>query len=148
MENKWDRRFLELAKHISTWSKDRSTKVGAIIVDDDRRIISLGYNGIPMGLDDEVDHRHQRPEKYLYFEHAERNAIYTAARNGISLKGTTIYLCWFPCEACTRAIIQSGIKAIVCTSPETDHERWGDKFKASLEMLDESGLEVRYLSID
>lgn len=145
MMDKWDRRFLNLAQHISSWSKDQSTKVGAVVVDDDRRVVSMGYNGIPMGLDDELPHRHERPAKYAYFEHAERNAIYTAARNGVSLKGCTIYLCWFPCDDCTRAIIQSGIKKVVCTKPEPEHDRWGDKFKVSLEMLEESDLELKFL---
>ena len=61
----WKERFIELAKHVAGWSKDKSTGVGAIIVDDDKRVVSMGYNGFPAGCDDEVESRHERPAKYM-----------------------------------------------------------------------------------
>jgi dCMP deaminase len=98
----WDRRFLELAAHIGSWSKDQSAKTGCVIVGPDRLIRSVGYNGFVRGVDDEVDSRHERPAKYSWTEHAERNAIYNAARIGISLAGATCYVNWFPCADCAR----------------------------------------------
>lgn len=147
--NKWDKRFYELALHISQWSKDRSTKVGAVIIDSNKRIISTGYNGMPMGCDDDLNYRHERPQKYGYFEHAERNAIYDAARRGVSTDGATIYLKWFPCQDCARAIIQSGIVRVVCEKVDlenNDKNNWGDKFKISKEMLEERGIEITYIN--
>src|SRR5678816_3286831 len=87
----WDIRFLREAARIATWSKDRSTKVGCVIVGPSREIRSTGYNGFPRGVNDDVDERHARPMKYAYCEHAERNAIYNAARVGIPLEGCTLY---------------------------------------------------------
>jgi len=71
----WDARFMNLARHISEWSKDRSTKVGVVIVGPENEVRALGYNGFPRGIDDDAPDRHERPEKYLWVEHAERNAI-------------------------------------------------------------------------
>ncbi len=122
---KWDRRFLALAEHIAQWSKDPSSKVAAIIVDKDKRIVSLGYNGFPKGIADErLDNRE---EKYLTVVHAEVNAILFANQ---SIKGCTIYLWPYPsCLPCTSIIIQSGIKRVV--SPKYPEPRWvGDWFES------------------
>ena len=81
----WDGRFMDLAQHVGTWSKDRSRQVGCVVVGPDNCVRALGFNGFPRGLEDEKDHRHQRPAKYLWPERADRNAIYAAARNGVSL---------------------------------------------------------------
>jgi|SRR6185312_5060199 len=98
---------------IASKSKDPNTKVGCIIVDQDHIIQSTGYNSFPRGLKDNVPERLIRPEKYSWIEHAERNAIYQAARNGKSLRNCRIYLPFFPCLDCARGIIQSGIKEII-----------------------------------
>lgn len=140
----WDRRFFELSKNIAEWSKDRSTKVGAVIVKDNR-IISTGYNGFPEGANDTIDHRHDRPLKYKWTEHAERNAIYIAARKGDSTLGATIYLQWYPCVDCARAIIQSGIVRVVCTKPDFNDERWGADFRITDEMFLECNINVDYM---
>ena len=87
----WDQRFMELALHVATWSKDRSTKVGCVIVGQYNEIKAVGYNGFVRGSDDSVDARHERPAKYDWTEHAERNAIYQAARCGVSLNGAKMY---------------------------------------------------------
>jgi dCMP deaminase len=144
IETDWDQRFLDLGEYIGNWSKDRSTKVGAVIVDNDKRVIGFGYNGFVSGFRDNIDSRHERPAKYDYTEHAEANAIHTAARIGVSVKGCTMYLKWFPCVSCTRAIIQSGITKIVCCKPDFNDVRWGAQFKISLEMLEECGIELIY----
>lgn len=109
----WDDFFLGLAGYVSQKSKDQSTKVGAVIVGPDHEVLSLGWNGFPRGVDDNVQERHERPAKYEWTEHAERNAIYNAARHGIALRGATIYVTHAPCAACARAIVQSGIRAVV-----------------------------------
>jgi len=141
----WNKRFMDLSVHVSSWSKDQSTQVGAVIVDDKKTILSIGYNGFPRGCDDEKKERHERPAKYLYTEHAERNAIYNAARNGIKLDETTLYVSsLFPCVDCARAIIQSGIKKIVATKPDLEHENWGESFRVSLELFRESDVEIEF----
>uniref|UniRef100_UPI0035253B42 deoxycytidylate deaminase n=1 Tax=Salmonella enterica TaxID=28901 RepID=UPI0035253B42 len=101
--------FINLARSVSERSKDRSTKVGCVIVGPDNEIRSTGYNSFPRGINDDAPERHARPEKYLWTEHAERNAIYAAARVGTPLKGCRAYLPWFPCMGCARALVQSGI---------------------------------------
>src|SRR5215470_5170402 len=106
-EQKWDHRFLALARHISEWSKDPSTKVGCVIVASTNEVRALGYNGFPRNFDDSPS-RLERPHKYLWTEHAERNAIYAAARAGVPLEGCRMYLSWFPCVDCARAAVQVG----------------------------------------
>ena len=111
----WDELFILQASVIAEKSKDPSTKVGCVIVGDDNAILSMGFNGFPRGVDEHDKARWKRPEKYNWVEHAERNAIYNAARNGINLSGSRAYINWEPkpCADCTRALIQAGIKEIV-----------------------------------
>ena len=89
---KWTDYFLNIAEQIKLKSKDESTQIGAVIVGDDNEILSTGYNSFPRGLNDNKPERQERPEKYFWFEHAERNAIYNAARIGTPLVNSTIYL--------------------------------------------------------
>jgi len=114
-EMTWDELFILQATVIAQKSKDPSTKVGCVIVGDDNAILSMGFNGFPRGVDEHNPARWKRPEKYNWVEHAERNAIYNAARHGINLSGSRAYLNWEPkpCADCTRALIQAGIKEIV-----------------------------------
>jgi dCMP deaminase len=111
----WDELFILQAEVISQKSKDPSTKVGCVIVGSDNAVLSMGFNGFPRGIDETIKERWKRPEKYQWVEHAERNAIYNAARHGINLNGARAYLNWEPkpCADCTRALIQSGIKEII-----------------------------------
>ena len=141
----WDRRFMHLARHVGNWSKDRSRKVGCVVVGPNNIVRAIGFNGFPRGLNDEADHRHQRPTKYLWTEHAERNAIYTAAREGISLAGSTMYLPWFPCVDCARAIVQAGIVELIAMKPDLADPEWGQGFSVSIELLEEAGVTVRYV---
>ncbi|MEX2300551.1 MAG: dCMP deaminase family protein [Bryobacterales bacterium] len=142
----WDRRFMDLAVHIGTWSKDRSRKVGCVIVGPGNEIRSTGYNGFARGVRDDIEERHNRPDKYLWTEHAERNAIYNAARLGVSLDGCRMYLPWFPCVDCARAIVQCGIAQLCAIEPDLQDERWGDHFRVALEMLSEAGISVRWVN--
>ena len=132
---KWDIRFLEMARNASGWSKDPSTKVGSIIVDDDKRVISVGYNGFPKGVDDD-ERLNDRQEKYKVIVHAERNALLFANKD---VKGCSIYTYPFmPCSVCAGMIIQAGIKRVVTV--ENDNLRWQQDFKVSRGLFNESGL--------
>jgi dCMP deaminase len=143
MSDKWDIRFLELAKHISGWSKDPSTKVGCVVVGEDREIRSTGFNGFPRGISDDNERLTDREQKYPLICHAEENAIMHAARIGVALKGSTAFVTWPPCSRCARSLIQAGIREIVY--PETDEipERWLEDFTISNGMLLEAGILVR-----
>lgn len=140
----WNKRFIELSEHIATWSKDKSIGTCAIIVDKDNNILSTGYNGFPIGSNDNIPERYERPLKYFWTEHAERNAIYSAAKRGVSLDNTKMFLRWFPCSDCARAIIQSGIKKVICDKPDLTTPKWGEHFKITLEMFKECHIEVEY----
>ena len=143
MSDKWDLRFLELARHISDWSKDPSTKVGCVVVGPDREIRSTGFNGFPRGIEDDDDRLQNREKKYPMICHAEENAIMHAARIGISLKGNTAYVTWPPCSRCTRSLIQAGINEVVYPSEVEIPERWEEDFSIAMEMMEEAGISVR-----
>lgn len=143
-QERWDARFIQLAECVASWSKDRSRRVGCVVVGPHREVRSLGYNGFPRGVDDEVEGRHERPAKYRWTEHAERNAVYNATRSGTSLAGCTAYVTWYPCADCARAFVQSGIAVLVSPRPDFDDERWGADFRVVEEMLGEAGVVVRW----
>lgn len=143
----WDDRYMSLVRLISGWSKDRSTKVGAAVVDSRNNLRALGYNGFPRGVDDDEDVRHERPVKYLYTAHAEENCVSQAAYMGVSLDGCRIYVSWLPCAKCSRAIIQAGISEIVTDNAEVP-ERWREEFIVALKMLDEAGISIRLPNSD
>lgn len=145
--NKWDRRFLELAKHISLWSKDPSTKCGAVIVRQDRTIASIGFNGFPMDMYDNIDNYNSREEKYGRIIHAEMNALIHAKE---SVRGCTLYT--WPMQSCNRCMvhmIQAGIERFVAprVSGET-LERWKDSFKKTQEYANECGRKIELIDID
>jgi dCMP deaminase len=139
----WEKRWGEILEQVKVWSKDKSTQVSAVIVDEESQTpITFGYNGFPRGCNDDIKSRNKRPEKYLWTEHAERNCIYNAAREGKSIKGKTLYVSMFPCADCARGIIQSGIIKVVTPKPDMNLESWAEHFKVSIEMLEESGVET------
>lgn len=143
----WTEYFRNLANNVKLKSKDNKTQVGAVIVGEDNEIVSTGYNSFPRGLDDTIPERQERPEKYYWFEHAERNAIYNAARIGVSTKGTTMYLShWFPCADCARGIINAGITTIYCDRPgdSTIPSIYPESIKRSKEMLLEADVKIVY----
>ena len=138
LSNKWDIRFLEMAKLVASWSKDPSTKVGTIAVRN-RTVIAQGYNGFPRGIDDN-DRLDNRTVKYMYIVHSEMNAIYNAAENGVSLKGSTIYTVGLPvCHDCAKGLIQVGIKRVVTPEIETP-ERWLKSLSLTEEMFKEADI--------
>lgn len=112
----WDELFILQAAVIAQKSKDPSTKVGCVIVGDGNAVLSMGFNGFPRGINEHDKSRWERPEKYQWIEHAERNAVYNAARHGINLNGSRLYLNWDPkgiCSDCARALVQVGVKEII-----------------------------------
>jgi len=140
----WDARFMQIAREIAGWSKDRSRKVGCVIAGPRNEIRSMGYNGFPRGVNDNEAYRHERPMKYKWTEHAERNAIYNAARVGIPLEGCRMYLPWYPCMDCARAIAQTGISELICVEPDLTDPQWGEDFAEVPLVLQESGVAVRF----
>ena len=143
----WTDYFLNIAESVKLKSKDESTPIGAVIVGKNKEVLSTGYNSFPRGLDDNRPERQERPEKYFWMEHAERNAIYNAARVGIPIDGSSIYLTsGLPCCDCARAIINSGIKKVYskkeCTTK--NKEKWGDHQSKAFLMLKECGVEIEF----
>ena len=140
MNEKWDRRFLELADHISQWSKDPSTKVGCVIVRPDKTIASVGYNGFPRNVDDCEERYNDRELKYLMVKHAEENAADFAKE---SLTGYTAYVTHHPCSNCTGTLIQKGISCIVTRKPsDAFAERFKKSFEASKIMIEEANIKL------
>jgi len=141
----WDELFMTMAYLVAMKSKDDRTRIGAVIVGPDREVRSTGYNGLPRGCKDDVDDRQTKPMKYFYFEHAERNAIYNAARMGLSVKGCTMYVMGMPCADCARAIIQSGITRVVYHKGWNDENlpKWKESAMHSQAMFDESLVHVQ-----
>lgn len=141
----WDTYFINIAIIVKEKSKNTSTKVGAVIVGPDRQVISTGFNGFPRGIDEADQSRWQRPIKYDYVEHAERNAIYNAARHGITLRDSTLYLVGMgpptiPCINCTKGIIQSGIIRVVGAAYKELPDRWTHDILFSKDLLAEAGI--------
>ena len=147
--NKWDNRFLELAKHIAQWSKDPSTKIGAVIVRPDKTIASVGYNGFPRGIADDERLR-ERLVKYQLIIHAEMNAILNAKE---PLNGYTLYT-WPPalqsptCDRCASHIIQTGIIRVVSYLAKNNDPlalRWKEQYKKARNLYEEAGVRVDML---
>ena len=143
----WDNYFFTIVDAVKEKSKDTSTKIGCIIVGTNHEIISTGFNGFPIGVSEEPD-RLERPMKYMFTEHAERNAIYLAARRGVSLSNSILYVTEFPCADCARAIIQSGIREVRIDStkyrPDFD-DRWKESMDVAKTMFNEAGVIVKII---
>ena len=139
--NKWDTRFIGMAKLVSTWSKDPSTKVGAVIVRPDRTVVSLGFNGFPRGVTDLASRLEDRDTKYEFMVHGEMNAILHAKE---PLKDCTLYTYPFlTCNRCAVHVVQSGIKSVVAPyCPEELKERWDVSFMRARIIYLEAGVNV------
>lgn len=132
---KWIDRYLELAKHISTWSKDTSTQVGAVITKENR-IVSVGYNGLPVGVEDSEEILNNRELKLAQVVHAEMNAILTSKRD---LTGCTLFVWPFmPCSTCASMIIQTGISTVI--APANYPDRWKSNFEISKKNFQQAGI--------
>ena len=140
----WGNRYTCLAKEISTWSKDPSTQVGAVVIGNNGEVLSQGYNGFPRGIKDTAARLKDRERKYNLVVHAEMNAIYNAGLNGVSLKGSTLYVYGLPvCNECAKGIIQVGIDKVIATRPADYNEKWDDSIKDAKALFKEA--EVEYL---
>jgi dCMP deaminase len=139
--NDWDKHFLEMARLVAERSKDPSTKVGAVIVDEHKRIVSTGYNGLPRGVDDSAERLENRETKYQIILHAEHNAVLFARRD---LSGCTVYTSGFsPCAHCASILIQVGIKRVV--SPRATGEvaaRWAKSLCLTNNLFREAGVQL------
>lgn len=138
--SKWDRRFLNLAEHVGQWSKDPGAKVGAVIADEAKRVVSLGFNGYPRGVSDDYS---DRPTKLLRTIHAEENALLYARQD---LTGTTLYCNYPPCATCMAKIIQAGVYRVVAKLPDAGFiERWSDSMEEAAKMAREAGVRIEIL---
>jgi dCMP deaminase len=137
---KWDLRYLDLAKNVSEWSKDPSSKVGAVIVNQNNQVVSVGYNGFPKGVKDEPERYNDRETKLKFVCHAERNAMDNAP---VDLTGCTIYSTFFPCNECCKSIITRGIKHIVTNVVERNSPKIKDfNMEITRQMCREAGVTI------
>lgn len=138
-----EKTMMQRAVTVSRQSKDPNSKVGAVITGANDVVLSEDYNHFPPGIDESPSERWERPAKYEWTGHAEVNAICAAAKKGIALAGSRIYVNWFPCTPCARAVISCGIKELVGFTPDYNHPRWGNDFKFVKKMLDEAGIKMK-----
>ena len=140
----WGDRYINLAKEISTWSKDPSTKVGAVVIGNNGEVLSQGYNGFPRSIKDTPERLKDREKKYNLVVHAEMNAIYNASLNGVSLKGSTLYVYGLPiCNECAKGVIQVGIDKVLATRPADYNKEWDESIKDAKALFKEA--EVEYI---
>lgn len=142
--DKWNNRYMDMAKEISSWSKDPNTKVGAVAVGSKGQILSQGYNGFPRGIFDGEERLNDRETKYKYVVHAEMNVIYNATYSGVSLDGAKLYVYGLPvCSECAKGIIQVGIKEVYVAQECVDlRPTWFESFQKTLDMFNEAGVKV------
>lgn len=151
--DRWDQGFLRQALEWARMSKDPRTQVGAVIIGPDRETLATGFNGFPRGIEDRADRLSDRDKKNRLMVHAERNAILNAARIGVALKGSTLYLAatdhscavWGgpPCTACTIEVIQAGVVEIVSHPFKEGPSAWRDDVDFARDLLKEAGVRYR-----
>jgi dCMP deaminase len=147
---KW---LLRIAHEVKTASKDESTQIGGVIFDENYTILSTGYNSFPRGIKDGFAYRQERPEKYFWMEHAERNAIYNAIRAHADIRNSNMILtCGIPCADCARGIIQASIKNLICqkgvgtaVTGEGAKLKWNESCDRAHTMLTEAGVNLHYV---
>jgi len=142
----WDEYYLNICREVAARSKDPNTQVGCVIAGPAHEIRTTGYNSLPRGIRDDVPERLERPTKYLWMEHAERNAIYNAARCGTPLEGCTLYVEIMPCMDCGRALVQAGIREVVISGQRMSQyssEYFDEHFQKVQELFQEAGVRVR-----
>ena len=144
--DKWEVRFLELAHHISRWSKDPSTQVGCVIVDPtSRRVLSMGFNGLPAGVEDTAERLENRSIKYEMIVHAEQNALLSIS--GVNFEHSDLYVTPLPpCARCAGLIIQAGIGRVICPRPDRQKKLWIDQARIAEEMFKEASVKLIYAS--
>jgi len=144
----WNEKFINLAEHISTWSKDPSTKIGVVAINPDtKNILSTGYNGFARGISDTEKRYRERETKYKYIVHGEQNCIYNATRNGIKLQGSYMYVYGLPiCHQCASAIAQVGVDTIFFKNCDPESEtRWSESSELGYDIMKETGITINKL---
>ena len=140
----WDERYLTIARDISLWSKDPSTKVGAIIVGSKGQILSQGFNGFPRKIQDLEERLVDREKKLKYTVHAEMNCIYNASFTGTSLDDSTLYVYGLPvCAECAKGVTQVGVSNVVMSYPKNIRDVWKKSFEFTKDMFNEAGIRFR-----
>ena len=153
-EDTWDAYFMKMACLVASKSKDRSMKVGCVLVGEGNCMLSTGYNGFPRGVDDDNEEYNKRPAKYIWTSHDAANAVYNAARNGIKLLDSRAYVNAHPCHECARALVQAGVIEVITPTQANDAytgagrwEEWAESinnakeiFKAGKVMVTEYGI--------
>ncbi len=144
---KWDWRYYRLAQYVSSWSKDPSTVVGAVVVGTDRRKIALGYNGFPPRIRDDEERLKDKETKYALTQHAERNVLDNAA---FDLIGSTLYVTAYPCAECAKSIVSKGVKRVVCPPPprEDPARPWTMSIRWTKLLFNESDIEVEVVDAE
>ena len=144
--SKWGNHYINLAKEISTWSKDPSSKIGAIAVGEKGQILAQGYNGFPRGILDSADRYNDRPTKYRLVVHAEMNVIYNATYNGVSLDGARLFVYGLPvCSECAKGIIQVGIKSVTIYTDGAVPDIWTQSYELTNDMFKEAGVSCLWI---
>ena len=148
MTNKWDQRYLKLAYQVAQWSRDPSSKIGAVAIGSKGQVLSQGFNGLPRGLTDTYERLHDRELKYKFVVHAEMNVIYNATYNGVSLDRSVLYVYGLPiCSECAKGVIQVGIRRVVMPT-QTMPEKWADSWAQSMNFFAAAGVEFDFIDFD
>ena len=146
LKHEWNKRYLDLAYAIANWSKDPSTKIGAIAVGDKGQVLSQGYNGFPRGISHSLKRLNDRKEKYKYVVHAEMNLIYNASYNGVSLDGSTVYVTGLPvCSECAKGLIQVGVRRVIMPEQKDTPDKWKESFNLTKELFEEAGVSWQFI---
>jgi dCMP deaminase len=144
MTDSWNSKYINLAKEVSTWSKDPSRKIGAVAVSTKGQVLATGYNGFPRGMFDTPERYSDRSLKYKYIVHAEMNCIYNATYNGVALDGSTLFVWGLPpCSECAKGIIQVGIKTVYWSTDMEIPPKWLESLETTQEMFNETNIELK-----
>ena len=147
-DQKWDLRYLELARGVSTWSKDPSRKIGAVAIGSKGQVLSQGFNGFPRGIFDAPHRYEDRETKYKYVVHAEMNCIYNATFSGVSLDSASLYVWGLPiCSECSKGIIQVGIRQVFWATDQEIPPIWTESLVLTSSMLNEAGVRIDRLHL-
>ena len=148
MNHKWDYRYLELARNISTWSKDPSRQIGAVAIGSKGQVLAQGFNGFPRGISDSEERYQDRKTKYKYVVHAEMNCIYNASYSGVSLDGSSMYVWGLPvCSECAKGIVQVGVNRVIMPLQDIP-ESWMDSWRLSQDLFDEAGIKWDFIDYE
>lgn len=144
----WVERYIKLAREVSTWSKDPSRQIGAVVISNSGQVLAQGYNGFPRGIFDRPERYNNRELKYKLVVHAEMNCIYNATRNGTSLNGASLYVWGLPvCNECAKGIIQVGITNVIWSTNEEIPPIWEESMRLTQQMFNESGIDFNRYEI-